>query len=468
MNATIKASSLKTRAPQSAHDYRVTCSPGWAASAAPPSPAITKPFVLRFVPGDGIRLRLAVQADLNGSEPINRDHDQPYYQANGLKLADQRQMRQGLIRTVAEHLQDLQTRYPTEQILGFTGNGNLLANYRFVAWAGEGLFHLSHEPVFTEPYTGLVSWKTGGVTLEDVWFARENGGAIVLRASSQHASPGANHGTLQDITAQVDFVTTGQPLIRQGRPVPLEQVAQLYYDTRHLVQPLALRLPKTMLFVPNAQFQRGLQRKALTEAVQIKLMAELDDATVLPLLVPGLLRLAQEQPETLARAQSFLLEQGLLAEGENLQDTGILTRVAGHMEGLLDRALDADHYRMVPHSRPLQEGEARFVNGHLEIFFRKGINPHNIFVRWRDGHCGFVVFPGKSGRAGVTLPDAQEFLNRTLAVQEAVLLDNGGDVRLWYRGQYVAPSSEGREELRSLLAVTAPAGAWVGDRIQVS
>src|SRR5439155_6439832 len=105
--------------------------------------------------------------------------------------------------------------------------------------------------------------------------------------------------------------------------------------------------------------------------------------------------------------------------------------------------------------------------GHLEMFFQKALYPHNIFVRWADGSCGFVVFPGKSGREGTTLPYAQQFLTEELKVQDAILLDNGGDVRLWYRGQYLVPSSEGREEIRSLLALTTSQGNGYSEAVQI-
>jgi hypothetical protein len=116
---------------------------------------------------------------------------------------------------------------------------------------------------------------------------------------------------------------------------------------------------------------------------------------------------------------------------------------------------------------PLAEGKARFLNGHLEIFFCKAIYPHHVFVRWSDGHCGFVVFRGRSGREGTTLPHAQEMLLKELKVQEAILFDNGGDARLWYRGQYLVPSSEGRPEIRWLLALTVPKDRWCGDAVTV-
>ena len=161
-------------------------------------------------------------------------------------------------------------------------------------------------------------------------------------------------------------------------------------------------------------------------------------------------------------------EQHRVLQGhEDPEEPGVLLRVAETTERLLDEALRGADYRLVDSSRPLREGEVRFINGHLEIFFQKALYPHNIFVRWPDSACGFVVFPGKSGREGTTLPHAQQFLTRGLKVEGAILLDSGGDVRLWYRGRYLVPCSEEREEIRSILALTAPKGEWPADVVTV-
>jgi hypothetical protein len=89
------------------------------------------------------------------------------------------------------------------------------------------------------------------------------------------------------------------------------------------------------------------------------------------------------------------------------------------------------------------------VNGHLEL-------------------CGVVVFPGKSGQKGTTLPAAPHYLGEDLGVEDAVLLDNGGDVRLWYRGCVLVPSSEQRPEIRSMLGLFALDGAAASDAVSVS
>lgn len=420
---------------------------------------IIRPWILRWSPNGKLYLHLLVDEQYNGGYPINRDYELPTFRANGQTLTDQRAMRQGLVKPIAEHLVGLRTRYPHKELLASVGNGNLLANYGFVAWLAGVLYHLANEPVFKQLYTCIVSWKDRRVTVEDIWFARENGKVIVLRKVDS---------TVQDITDEIEFATSGQLLVRRGEALPLEQTAEKWYDTRHLVKPLRITLNDTTLFVPNTQLQQGLLRVALCQPVHICLEAQVDEDTILPLTTAGWLRLARGNPAALAKAAAFLKAQGVLQGQERLEEPGVLLRVAEMTERLLDEAVQGAGYRLVDNSRPLREGEVRFINGHVEIFFKKALYPHNIFVQGADRSCGFVVFPGKSGREGIPLPDAQQFLTEELKVQDAILLDNGGDVRLWYRGQYLVPSSEGREEIRSILALTAPKGEWCGETVMVS
>lgn len=420
---------------------------------------ISQPWVLRCRAGGAVRLRLSVDAANSGGYPIDRDYDLPKFCAKGRDLTDQQEMRQGLVKRTGEHLADLCLLYPEEVVIAYVGNGNLLANYGFVAWRTGELYHLADEPVFKRPYTCVVCRKDGQVVVRDSWFASENGRIIVLARIDR---------TVQDITTEIDLAASGQPLVRGGETVPLEQIAEQWYDVRHLVSPLRIAVNGTALFVPNWQLQQGLLRKALCQPIHVRLEAAVDEETRLPLTSPGWLRMAKDDPAALARAAVFLEQRGVLSDNEQIEKADTLLRVAETMEGLLEKALEDAGYGLVDESRPLGEGEARFLNGHLEIFLNKALYPHNIFVTWPDGAWGFVIFPGKSGREGTTLPGAQRLLTQELGVQDAILLDNGGDVRLWYRGRDLVPSSEGRDEMRSILALTTPKGEWPGDAIVVS
>jgi hypothetical protein len=403
---------------------------------------ITRPWVLRF---QGYRLRFSVDARHNLGCPIDRSNELPHFAVNGKHLADGNAMRHGIVMPVSEHLAALKTLHPDEEPLAYTSHANTLANPGYVGfWKGE-LFHLAAEPIYAQPYLAIVSWQDGAVTVEDVAFGRELGqpGVLCLR-----------EGGMDSITRRINFAATAIPLVRNGARVPLEQMVGSIYDTRHVVNPLVLTINGVSLFVPNTQLQRGLLRMALVGTVRVHLEATVDEDVVLPLSSANWLRMAKEQPGGLEKTAVFLREHQMLKPDESLADIEVLLRVAGEVEQLLKSALDKAGYDVVDVARPLVEGEACFLNSHLEIHFRKALYPHNIFARWADGTCGFVVFPGLSGRTGTTLPYAQQFLTEELKVQDALLLDNGGDVRLWYRGRHLIESGQGRQEVRAMLVLS--------------
>jgi hypothetical protein len=203
---------------------------------------MTWPWIVRWHPNGRLRLHLTFDSAHNGGHPIAREWDLPAFHADGKTLTDQCEMRQGFIKRAEEHRADLAGRYPEEHALVYVGNGNLGANFDFVAWSGGVLYHLADEPVFKQPYTCLVSWKDGRITVEDLWFAHENGTVIVLRKMDN---------TIQDVTEEVSFTTSGQSLVRGGEALSLPHIAEQWYDTRHLVAPLRVTLKWDRAFRPK-------------------------------------------------------------------------------------------------------------------------------------------------------------------------------------------------------------------------
>jgi hypothetical protein len=57
-----------------------------------------------------------------------------------------------------------------------------------------------------------VSWKSGKVTIETLWYGEENDGVIVLRKQGS---------AVQDITDAVAFAVSGQPLVQGGSAAPV-------------------------------------------------------------------------------------------------------------------------------------------------------------------------------------------------------------------------------------------------------
>lgn len=415
--------------------------------------AFTTPFILRAYTRYDLFWALSVDHSMNGGRPINREYDLPKLSANGRTLTDQREMRRHIIMRECEHHRVLRNRHPHAEEIASVGNGNLLANFGFVAWHNGLLFHLQGEPVFSNRYTAVVSWKNGQVSVEEVWFVKEDTAVRVQRRHDLGA---------EDITSDIAFATTGQPVVRAGAAVPLGHIVEMFYDKRHLISPIRFTLNGTTLFLPNTQLQEGLTRKAVGGPVRIALEAQIDAETIVPLSLKRWVELAERRPGTLDQAARFLQQHGILADSETLRDQATLLRTAKRIDAMFTRALEDSGYRIVDGMGRLSEGDACFINGHVEVYFRKAVYPHNLFVRWRDGSSGAVVYPGKSGREGVTLPGAQRFMLDCLQVEDAVLLDNGGDVRFSYRGHELVRSSEHRPEIRSILALIAAPGCHVG------
>ena len=265
----------------------------------------TQPFRTRWTQSE---LYLVVDEDRNHGSPIRREHDLPTYTQAGVTATDQHQMRK-TIKTDLELLDELLTANPNLHPILFTGNGNLLANPGFVAWLDGVLYHLAQEPVFQHPYAGLVAYQEGTVSIEEVSFFEERGHAGVLRLDGRN-------GGLEDITERTRLVTTGQPLIRHGQAVPLAHIAPLFYDTRHLVQPLCITIGNDVLFVPTNQLQHGLLRKALVQPVHIELQAVLNGELHLPLSMAGWLN-ADNGP-AVTKATTYLQQKGILKEGDDV------------------------------------------------------------------------------------------------------------------------------------------------------
>jgi hypothetical protein len=292
-------------------------------------------------------LQLALSVDPKPAVLIDRTWDVPVSHIADENITDQHAMREGVIMTVGEHINLISGNHQDREILALVGNGNLKANPGFVAHSGDCLHKLDNEPIFQRPYTCLVAWQTGRTTVEDVWFGEEDGRRIVL----QKLDTG-----MRDITAEITFATSAQPIIRHGDCVPCMHIAEQWYDTRHLIQPICVRLNGVTAFLPNSQLQKGLARKALCEPVLFRAEARIDGQVSLPLTVDGWLRL-RAQPSELEAAASYLKAHGLSADNDDFSDVAVLVRVAEWMESLFATALDEAGYVCIDDGRVLSEGQ---------------------------------------------------------------------------------------------------------------
>jgi hypothetical protein len=405
-----------------------------------------RPFVLTAHTGDDLHWVYSLD-DNPPLQPICREYEIHALKYNGQALSNQRDMRQSLIMTEDQHRAAITSNNANGELIATVSDGNRKANNNFVGWWHGCLFYPQNEPIFDKTYTCAVFHLDGGVSFEEICFTEELHLSRVCRMQDSF---------VEDITDCVDFVISGQPLVRHGRPVQLEEIATQFHDWRHLVTPIRIVLPSgEELYFPSTQMQRGLKRKALDAAVHIALEAQVDENTLIPLSQKGWLKMRKRDAAAIDRAEAFLRAHQLLGATETMSEDSTLFCVAQQLETLMLQAIAISLHELVEHSGMLREGQCRFINDHLEIRFRTAIYPHHVFVRLAGGATGSVQFPGLSGRSGTTLPDAINYLTNELAVRDAILLDNGGDVRMWYRGKYIVEPSQPRPEIRALLGLVS-------------
>ena len=99
----------------------------------------------------------------------------------------------------------------------------------------------------------------------------------------------------------VFLLALDQQLVRCSRLVPLSQMTEQFYDTRHLVNPIRIPVNGSTLFVPNAQLQQGLLRRAIDSPIRVALESAVDETVRIPLSLKGWLRMADEDQAALER-----------------------------------------------------------------------------------------------------------------------------------------------------------------------
>ncbi|HMS18732.1 MAG TPA: phosphodiester glycosidase family protein, partial [Planctomycetota bacterium] len=187
------------------------------------------------------------------------------------------------------------------------------------------------------------------------------------------------------------FVLTGPCLVRNGLPAVSD--ATTFADPRHLL------LFPYLAPLGGSAFDMGMDRM-LTDAAayQAAVRGELIE---LPLMMPCHRGMAINAP---------IVHLPVTPES-------------------LDEALKIKGYRTTsdtPHAR----GFYRICSDRLEIRFLPGIYPHHALVLDRAGFVCSVLVSGKSNRVGVNIAEFAEDLAE-LGAQQAILLDNGGDVGLY-------------------------------------
>lgn len=315
--------------------------------------------------------------------------------------------------TVEKHLEKFQEDHPDMEIVGFVGNGNILANAHLVSYVDGRKY--GTEPELERIYKGdsrvypsLVMWKDGHFSVEDIKYLDD--GKIMLP------------GTGRNIRDEVRFVNSGIGILRDGEPYDLAQNYEHDYDVRHY-----LDFP----FIPGANVHFGVNLFYDVEGNPVRHLMQ-DAINEIPVTLP----LEDKENRILAgKAQE------------------VRTRLTPEQVNMLEENLiNEKGYERVASREEVSYGQFFIdrVQGTITIGFMRGINPHNISCIDNNGNLVSVVVAGKSNRIGITFREAQEVL-KNMGMKDAIIFDNGADVMMTMKGKTVVESFQKRDRITSLL-----------------
>ena len=154
------------------------------------------------------------------------------------------------------------------KVLALVGNGNLLINLWFVAWVKGELFCLRDEPLYrrVEPYSSLVVWKDGTVSIEDLYFRAK-------RVKLDHPEAG------QDVTDNIIYTTYGQRLMsRKYGFISPSKIQEQYYESEHLILLPFISDEKGYLWLSHLEKNIEQKKYALVnKPVQLKIEISKED-----------------------------------------------------------------------------------------------------------------------------------------------------------------------------------------------
>lgn len=331
--------------------------------------------------------------------------------------------------------------------LSYQGCGDLTMNYWSVAFlARDGsvpqIVCPFDEPVEDRTYTCLVKWNEppAGHRRVEIVAIKLNRYAIAVEEMAWLVD-GAAAGAKQPVGELLSLAVSGQPLVLEGRPVPLEFTIEQFPDLRQPFQ------------FPN------LNPDDHTVGRQTRLRQ----------LSPRRPRVIFHRPQ---RDDVWLGEYALLRSrsirraalsGPVLLSLDELGTTAEHVEAALysEGPTSPKHYAEVTHpTRILEPGEFRVVQEGrrrwYDIFFRRAVYPVSVLGITKSGELLSFAWTGPYQHPGGYTIDglARELAAAPYDVEAAILIDEGSDV-FQYHGGTGSLLSPSRTKVRAMF-VHAP------------
>lgn len=354
------------------------------------------------------------------------------------------------------------------KIIGLQSFGDLTMNLWNVAFIDPSrpypsqdvpkLLFLGEERINDRIYTCLVKWKENApdaptregrklrISIEDLRFQRY---AYDINPSDPQVVTQVK--SRKGIADQIEFAASGQLLIREGALIESSEIVHQFSDIRHLLSLPNLN-PEVPLFeLRNTNFEpldRGQPRYYFgyeqKDAIWFAEAQLLEDR--------NLRRAALKGPVELSR----------LYEGFGASKRQVTAALNWRVPQTKEKP--ESFYKEGPSPpKPLNEGQWRFViddDSLVEVWLKPNIFPCSILSVTDEGDIICFTWRGNYNiRPGYTIPEAA---NTLLAYggKEAILLDEGGDVRHEFydpevknwREIVVAPDC--REQVRSIFIFT--------------
>jgi hypothetical protein len=240
---------------------------------------------------------------------------------------------------------------------------------------------------------------------------------------------------------KIDFAVYGQQIVRKGEALGLENTIHQFSDLRHIFQ-----LPNLNPDDRSVENLPQLRQRLPHRPRSIFNRSQYDDVWLGEHALLG--------ARNLQRAALF---------GPVLLSLDELGATAEHIHAALYDAgpQSPKHYKEVIEAiTALKPGEYRVVREGrrlwYDIYFRRNVYPYSVLAITKSGKLLSFAWRGDySDPRGFTVQDVVEFLTRRLSVEDALLIDEGGDVFQFHgESKMILPPARSKVRAMFFLAPT--------------
>lgn len=286
--------------------------------------------------------------------------------------------------TIVDYNQQFQSQNPSATLIATMPASNVLWNDWYVGWADGKLYYRYGEDYTKREYTSLIIWKNGKASIENIRFKKSEGEIRVI-----------SNG--RDITDNVAYLTSGQPVLQQGRIADIPEVAKKWDDLRHL-----LTFPTVNVDIEG----EGKQSKRYFGLGYL-----LKNKEVLENALRGKI---VEIPTTDLK--------NWLKRPLNRDEIKNILRNSSY------KKFESYRYEEASSPKDIAPGEFYVASEDLvKMRFKRGLYPHTAIGVKDDGNLVILQIHGISREQGAMVEEVADYL-RLLGAKDAIIICNGGDV----------------------------------------